>query len=109
MAWLVADDRVLATLEIADSWQSRLRGVIGRHEFDGALLLTPARSVHTIGVKFDLAIAFCDADMCVVDIITMAPNRIGMPRPRARSVLEAPKGSFERWGVTKGDQLEVRS
>jgi len=44
----------------------------------------------------------------VIDVVTMAPNRLGMPRPRARSVIEAPKGSFERWGVTVGDQLEVR-
>lgn len=109
MAWLVADDRVLATLEIADGWRSRLQGVIGRDELDGALLLTPARSVHTLGVKFALDIAFCDGDMYVLDIITMVPNRLGMPRPRARSVLEAPKGSFERWGVTRGDLLEVRS
>ena len=108
MSWLVAQDRVLATLEIADSWQSRLKGVLGRTELDGALLIKPAISVHTLGVKMHLDVAYCDAELRVLDTVTMAPNRFGMPRWRARQVIEAPKGSFERWGVKPGDQLEVR-
>lgn len=108
MAWLVAQDRVLATLEIADTWQSRIRGVLGRDELDGALLLTPAHSVHTLGLRFPLDVAYCDGDMQVLDVVTMSPNRLGRPRPRARCVVEAPKGSFERWRICRGDQLEVR-
>lgn len=108
MSWLVAKDQVLATLEIADNWQDRLKGVLGRDSLDGAMLIAPTCSVHTFGVRFELDVAYCDGDMIVIDVVTMAPNRLGMPRPRARSVIEAPKGSFERWGVTVGDQLEVR-
>lgn len=108
MSWLVAEDQVLATLEIADTWKGRLKGVLGRKSIDGAIWIAPAFSVHTIGVQFDLDVAYCDADMVVIDVVTMAPNRFGMPRLRARSVIEAPKGSFERWGVRAGDQLEVR-
>lgn len=108
MSWLVAQDHVLATLEIADTWQSRLRGVLGREEFDGALLIKPAFSVHTIGVSCVLDVAYCDGDLQVIDVVTMVPNRVGKPRLRARQVIEAPKGSFERWGIGPGDQLEVR-
>ena len=108
MSWLVAEDKVLATLEIADTWKTRLMGVLGRERFEGALLIKPAFSVHTIGVKTELDVAYCDADLCVIDIVTMAPNRMGMPRVRARQVIEAPKGSFERWKIRVGDQLEVR-
>lgn len=109
MSWLVTQDRVLATLEVADTWRERLRGVLGRDQLDGALLIRPARSVHTFGVTFTIDVAYCDAEMCVVDVVTMVPNRLGRPRLRARSVIEAPKGSFERWGVRPGDQLEVRA
>jgi len=108
MSWLVAQDKVLATLEIADTWQTRLKGVLGRERFEGALLIKPAFSVHTIGVKSVLDVAYCDGDLVVLDIVTMAPNRMGKPRIRARQVVEAPKGSFERWGIAVGDQLEVR-
>lgn len=108
MAWLVANDRVLATAEVADSWKSRLRGVLGRDALDGALVLRPAKAVHTLGVRFHLDVAYCDAEMRVIDVVTMAPNRMGMPRVRSALVIEAPKGSFERWGVAVGDQLELR-
>ena len=109
MSWLVTQDRVLATLEVADSWQQRLRGVLGRDALDGALLIRPARSVHTFGVAFTIDVAYCDGDLYVLDVVTMVPNRLGRPRLRARSVIEAPRGSFERWGVGPGDQLEVRA
>jgi len=108
MSWLVAQDKVLATLEIADTWKTRLKGVLGRERFEGALLIKPAFSVHTIGLKTELDVAYCDANLCVIAIVTMSPNRMGMPRVRARQVIEAPKGSFERWGIRAGDQLEVR-
>lgn len=109
MSWLVAEDRVLATLEIADTWGARLKGVVGRTSLDGALLIRPTFSVHTFGVKFALDVAYCDGELRVIDTVTMMPNRIGMIRPRARAVIEAPKGSFERWGLGVGDQLEVRT
>ena len=44
MAWLVRDAEVLATLEIAESSRARARGLLGRDDFDGALLLRPAKS-----------------------------------------------------------------
>jgi uncharacterized membrane protein (UPF0127 family) len=40
---------------------------------------------------------------------TMHPYRVGMPRLRARNVLEAPAGAFERWNLRPGDQLEIKS
>ena len=108
MAWLVVEDRVLATLEVAEGWRARTTGVIGRDDLDCALLLRPAHAVHTVGVGFALDIAYCDRDLNVLEIVTMKPNRIGVPRPRARAVVEAPERSFERWGVRVGDQFEIR-
>ena len=109
MAWLVADDdHVLATAEVADSWRDRLRGVVGRKEFEGVLILRPAKGVHTFGVRFPIDVAFCDSNFRVLRIVTMRRNRLGLPHPRACVVIEAPKGSFERWGVQVGDELELR-
>ncbi len=108
MAWLVAQDRVLATVEIADTWATRARGVLGRDSIDGALVLQPARSVHTIGVRFDLDVAYCDADLNVLEVVTMKPNRVGVPRRRARVIIEANARSFERWNISAGDRLELR-
>ncbi len=72
MGWLVADDKVLATLKIADTWKTRLKGVLGREGFEGALLIKPAFSVHSIGLKTELDVAYCDANLRVLDIIPIA-------------------------------------
>jgi hypothetical protein len=38
----------------------------------------------------------------------MVPHRVGLPRWRARSVIEAEAGAFERWRLQPGDHLELR-
>lgn len=106
--WLVHDDKVLATLEVAESMSTRARGLLGRDGIEGAILLKPARSVHTIRMRFAIDVAYLDGDQRVVRIVTMAPNRIGLPVWRARSVVEAEAGSFERWGLRSGDRVEIR-
>ena len=108
MAWLVCGDRVIASLEVASSPRARRRGLIGRDGIDGALLLEPARSVHTVGMRFAIDVAHCDAEMRVLRVTTMRPNRVGLPVPRARTVIEAEAGAFERWGIGPGIVIEVR-
>jgi uncharacterized membrane protein (UPF0127 family) len=107
MAWLVRGDRVLASCEIADSFGARTKGLLGRDGCEGAILLTPARGVHTFGMRFGVDVAFCDADMVVIDTVAMRRRRMGRPRLHARHVIEAEAGSFARWGLEVGDELEI--
>jgi uncharacterized membrane protein (UPF0127 family) len=95
-------------LEVASTAGSRGRGLLGRDDFAGALLLRPAISVHTIGMRFDIDVAFCDADLVVLEVIRMRRWRLGRPRPKARAVIEAEAGAFERWRLVAGDELEVK-
>jgi uncharacterized protein len=112
--WLVHDGKVLATIEVASSWRARSKGLLGRDELvgedglDGAIQLTPAKAVHTVRMRFPIDVAYCDADLQVLRIVSMRPNRIGRPAWRARSVIEADAGAFDRWGVHEGDRLEIR-
>lgn len=108
MAWLVRDGEVLCSLEIADSRATRRTGLLGRDGVEGALWLTKARSVHTLGMRFAIDVGYLDADLVVVDAATMSRHRVGRPRWRARSVIEAEAGAFERWGLHPGQQIEVR-
>ncbi|MCY4272662.1 MAG: DUF192 domain-containing protein [bacterium] len=108
MAWLVCDDRVLATVEFATSLRERTLGLLGRSGFEGALLLRPALSVHTLGMRFPIDVAFLDRDLVVLKTATMGRHRIGLPVWRARAVLEAEAGSLARWGIKPGDRLQVR-
>ncbi len=72
------------------------------------MLLCPARSVHTLRMRFPIDVAFLDRELVVIGIVRLVPNRVTTPRFRARSVVEAEAGSFSRWGLNIGDQLEVR-
>ena len=108
MAWLLKDGDVLATLEIADGFESRLKGLLGRDHFEGALLLRPARSVHTFGMRFPIDVAFCDRQLKVLDVVRMGRHRMGLPRLRAHCVIEAQAGAFDRWRLRPGDELEIR-
>ena len=108
MAWLVRDGEVLCSLEIAENAATRRKGLLKRDGIEGAMLLTKAASVHTIGMRFDIDVGFLDRDLVLVDTVCMRRNRLGRPRMRARSVIEAEAGAFERWGLDVGQQLEVR-
>lgn len=108
MAELLRDGQVVASLEVAASLRDRARGLLGRDGIEGALLLSPASSVHTVGMRFAIDVAYCDARMKVLDTVMMRPNRIGRPRLRSRHVIEAEAGRFARWGLRRGDRLEVR-
>lgn len=100
---------MLATLELAEDRRSRRRGLLGRDGVEGALLLTKARSVHTIGMRFPIDVAFCDADLRVLRTVTMPRHRLGRPCRKAHCVIEAEAGTFAHWELQPGDQLEVKA
>jgi hypothetical protein len=106
--WLVRDDRVLATLEVATTRRDRRRGLLGRGGIEGAMMLAPARSVHTFGMNFAIDVAHLDASGVVLRMVTMKPNRLGAFVARSRSVIETEAGALARWGVVEGDRLEIR-
>jgi hypothetical protein len=108
MPWLLRDGEVLATLEVAGSWRERTRGLLGRDGIEGALLLRPAKSVHTFGMRFPIDVVFVDGELRVLRVVTMPPNRLGRPCLRAAGVIEAEAGCLARWGVGRGDALEVK-
>ncbi len=106
---MLREGEVLASLEVADRRRARRRGLLGRDGIEGALWLAPGRSVHTVGMRFAIDVAFCDADLVVVHTCTMARHRVGRPVLGARSVIEAESGCFARWDLRPGDHLEVKA
>lgn len=108
MAWLLKDGEVLASLEVAETGRERRRGLLGRDHLDGALLLRPARWVHTIGMRFPIDVIHCDGDFNVLRVTTMRRNRLGRPVLKARAVIEAEAGAAGRWSIEVGDSLELK-
>ncbi len=108
MPWLVREGRVLATLEVASTARARRRGLLGRDGIKGAMLLRPALSVHTFGMRFPIDVALLDRELTVRRILTLGPRRATVPRWGVVAALEAEAGSFASWDLAPGDELEVR-
>lgn len=76
------------------------------------MLFYRTSSVHTIGMRFAIDVAFCtkvEAGTLLVDsTTTMKPWRLGLPRLASSVVLEAEAGAFACWKLLPGDRLSVR-
>lgn len=107
-AWLVRDGKVLASLEIPKTRKARAKGLLGRTGIEGAMLLRGVRSVHTVGMRFDLDIALLDEEGFVIKMLRLKRYRASAPVMRARAVIEAEAGAFGQWGLQIGDLLEIR-
>ncbi|MET9906476.1 DUF192 domain-containing protein [Streptomyces sp. NPDC006476] len=99
--------REAIALEIATSYRARTKGLLGRDSVDGVLLLSPANSIHTFRMRIPIDVAYLDRRLNVIAVRTMKPGRLGLPRVRARHVLEAEAGAMAGWGITAGVRVDV--
>ncbi|ROQ66385.1 hypothetical protein EDD93_0789 [Streptomyces sp. 840.1] len=94
-------------LRIAASYRHRSRGLLGQDGIDGALLITPCGSVHSFRMRFTIDVAYLDRKLKVVAVRTMKPGRLGLPRLRARHVIEAEAGAMAGWGLRPGVRVAI--
>ncbi|QNE75229.1 DUF192 domain-containing protein [Streptomyces finlayi] len=94
-------------LRIAASYRARTRGLLGRDGVDGALLITPCASVHTFRMRFAVDVAYLDRHFNVLAVHTMKPGRLGLPRLRARHVVESEAGAMAEWGIRPGTRVRI--
>jgi uncharacterized protein len=93
----------------AQTFLSRLVGLLGTGaiaEGEG-LWIVPCRSVHTLGMRYPIDVAFLDARGVVVGTLEgLPPNRIGRVFRDARGALELRAGTLAATGTAPGDRLE---
>jgi len=93
----------------AGTFLSRFVGLLGTAaigEGEG-LWIVPCRSVHTLGMRYPIDVAFLDARGIVVGILTgLPPNRVGRVFRDARGALELRSGILAATGTSPGDRLE---
>jgi len=100
---------VTVPLELATSYRARTKGLLGRDGIDGAMLLSPASSVHTFRMRFPIDVAYLNRKLEIVAVHTMRPGRLGLPRLRSRHVLEAEAGVMAGWGLEVGARVTVET
>ncbi|MDX1673636.1 MAG: DUF192 domain-containing protein [Longimicrobiales bacterium] len=99
---------VASSVAVADSFPSRLRGLLARPPMarEQGLLLLECGSIHTVGMRYSIDVAFLDADGRVVRSITdLGPWRLGLGGAGAVHALELPAGRLRETGTDPGTRL----
>lgn len=94
---------------LADSFLTRLRGLLGRRELppDEGLLINPCSSIHTWFMRFPIDVVFLDRDLRVVRLAAdVRPWRLRWGRG-ARQVLELAAGEAAERRIEVGDRLTL--
>lgn len=100
-----------ATLEVelADSFLSRLRGLMFRRRLEAGrgLLLAPCNSVHMLFMRFAIDVIYLDKDLCIKKIVRSLPPWLGMSICfGAWGALELPNGTAQRLRLVVGQQFK---
>lgn len=101
---------IAAEAQVADSFLSRGRGLIGRPPLrEGqALVIRPCKGIHTWFMKYPIDVVYVDATDTVIDIETqIAPWRLCKPRRKASYVIELRAGTATPDRVQIGDQIAL--
>jgi uncharacterized protein len=104
-----SDGNVVARrAKVADTFETRLRGMMGRREFgpvDG-LALAPVRSVHTFFMRMRIDVLFVDEEGRVLETRrALPPWRLAAGGKAVRQTLELPDGTIDRLDLQPGDRL----
>ena len=111
------DGSALWAVDVADSWLSRLRGLIGRASLPGGegLYFPGTNGIHMLFMRFAIDCVFvrpAEGDPSVHEVVAVRPNL----RPwtsvvwfvrHARGALELSAGSAARAGINVGDRLRL--
>ena len=89
----------------ADTFFKRFKGLMGKKDFNQALLFTNLKgsSVHTMFMRFEIDIYFIDENKRVFDKTSLKPWRFYKTKKQAKYVLETKKGLLK---IKIGDYLD---
>jgi len=104
--------QVIATLKFANSYLSRLKGLMFKKKLDHVLVLKPKSnfrvfsSIHTLFMNFSIDLIFLDKNKKVVEIAQVFPWKLYIPKRSAGYILEMKSGSVEKYQIAIGDNLD---
>ena len=97
-------------VEIADTFFTRMRGLLGREALlsGEALVITRCNGIHMFGMKFPIDAIFMDDQGKVVGLVrNIQPNRFSPVFWSASRVLELPAGAIDRTLTALGNIIEI--
>lgn len=107
---LSKENMLLDNVMIANSFFSRLKGLLGKSSLNHGegILIKPCNSIHTMGMKFPIDVAFLDDSYTVIFIMEEVGRGKFSPIVKySKYVIEARAGTFKAKGLELGDVIEV--
>ena len=91
---------------LADTFFKRFKGLMGKNDFEDALLFTNLTdsSIHTMFMRFEIDIYFLDKNKIIYDKVSLKPWKFYKPKKRAAYILETKKNKLK---LEIGDSLDL--
>ncbi|KZX16144.1 hypothetical protein MBCUT_10100 [Methanobrevibacter cuticularis] len=106
----------LGPIKVANSYFSRLKGLMFKNDIDYILLLTTQKnrywlksSIHTFFMKFTIDVLFLDENKRILEIATIPPWKIYSPKNSSKYILEMKEGYASEYNLNVGDKLDFSS
>ena len=100
-----------AQAELADTFFTRMRGLLGRTAFSQgqALVITHCNSIHMFFMKFPIDAIFLDHSNRVVgEVKHIQPFQMSPVFWTSERVVELPAGTLDRTATSLGDIIEIK-
>lgn len=107
----LAGEKIL-DLDVADSFWSRAKGLLGSSEIssDRGLWIDRCNSIHTFFMKYSIDCVFLDRELKVVGLKKqVSPWKVTWPVWSATSVIEIAAGLSDKKNIQLGDRFYVGS
>ena len=101
---------VCPKLEVANSFFSRMKGLLGRKTLsqEEGLLITNCNSIHMFFMRFSIDVIFINKENKVVGLVeNIPPNRLSRIFWKATSAIEVAPGAIQRSSTKVGHLLEI--
>jgi uncharacterized protein len=90
----------------AETFCTRLIGLMGKTSIDTGLLITDCGSIHTFFMKVPIDAVFIGKDNKVLEIaFNLKPWKVVLPVTGAETTLELAAGSAAKMDIKKGDSI----
>ena len=107
------DKKKIANVKFADSYFSRLKGLMFKKDLDYVLVLKPAETksksasaIHSYFMKMTIDVIFLNEEKQVYEIKQLKPWKFFTPSSGASYILELKEGSIEKYKINLGDKLD---
>lgn len=97
---LVINRHEIIDMDVADTFLSRMKGLMFKKEIKRGLWITPCNSIHTFFMRTKIDVLYLDAKGKIIKMTpSIKPWRIGPVVWKAKSVLELPAGTIQKMDI----------